>query len=164
MTQNRLNAAPECGMVPVRGETDAGTAGTQPARDNLAEASKRRRAARSGFTATGRAARFSFGLNLATLTVSPSGRATPTTALPNPTPAHSLMPAMPPQNPRVWGSAPSGSVENLSCSLFIKSKSVPQCSASPIAGDGRTAGSCGGPRALRVAALLPVGRPDSKGR
>ena len=59
------------------------------------------------FIANGRAARFSSGLNLATLTVSPSGRATPTTALPNPTPAHSLMPAMPPQNPRVWGSAPS---------------------------------------------------------
>ena len=29
-------------MVRTRGETDAGSAGTQPARDNLAEASKRR--------------------------------------------------------------------------------------------------------------------------
>ena len=37
-----LSSETGCGRVRSRGETDAGTAGTQPARDNLAEASKRR--------------------------------------------------------------------------------------------------------------------------
>jgi hypothetical protein len=47
------------GMVAGRGETEAGSAGTQPARDNLAEASKRRQGGAKPASPPLRAARFS---------------------------------------------------------------------------------------------------------
>lgn len=67
------------GTLSTRGETEAGSAGTQPARDNLAEASKRRDEGRRDRASSPRVAppSFSAGSQPATHKVPPSGRAIP---------------------------------------------------------------------------------------
>jgi len=104
-----LNDDDFSGTLSPRGETEAGSAGTQPARDNLAEASKRREgAARSGFIATGRAAQFFCGQS--TSHAQGSARRSGAPLRPHyfpPFPTRHFDASHASQNPGVRGSAPS---------------------------------------------------------
>lgn len=141
--RQRLNPSRAYGMVSRRGKTEAGTAGTQPARDRLVEASKRRggRRDRASWPPIASPGFCSLVNHQSSRWFRQAVGHIPTTALPRISqPPFSLMRAMPPKipgcgaEPRVPDSLPSGGLDRQTTP-----RSVPRCCVSRGVDGGHTA-------------------------